>query len=193
MDQVTWWTAFGAIAQAVGAIATFVAVLVSLYMSRSERAFRGKGNVKILLEAHPYEACGTGTYHLAFDLENTGLRILNWESISWRSGWSKWVPEVLSYQWALQNDQYGSPFVKQRVEPAMTGRVLITIRAMKPALLDELGRSSLFRRELRFLGYAPLAAFANVAGRKPIRLKVHRDVAEFLRSGYHPDRLDVSR
>ena len=48
--DASWWTAFGAIAQVAGAVATLLAVLVALWTTRGERELKGKGHARIMLE-----------------------------------------------------------------------------------------------------------------------------------------------
>lgn len=189
-DDVAWWTAFGALAQAGGAVATFLAVVISLRLARAERGLHGRGQARIMI-ALPGDG-SLGEYQLHFELENTGLRPLLWESTSWRVGWSRWAPEALRYQWAMQSNAVGSPFTTQTIAPAMTGRVCIPVGIMKRGLDDAAERASFFGRRVPLLGVAPITAFAHVAGRPAIKLKVSNEVAEFLRTGEHDELYEVA-
>lgn len=184
-DAMTWWAAFGAIAQAAGAVATFGAIVVALVLARAERGLLGRGRATIMLAV---SGDGTpGEYELHFELENTGMRPLVWETTSWRVGWLRWGPNALRYRWALQSDHLGSPFTTQTIEPAMTGRVAIPVQVMKGGLQAAEDRDDFFRGPVPLLGYPPIVAFANVAGRSPIPLKVSAAVTKFMRTGDHPD------
>jgi|LWDU01.1.fsa_nt_gi hypothetical protein len=185
MNDVIWWTAFGAIAQVAGAVATAAAVIVALLLAKAERGLHGRGHVRIMVAIDP--SSRLQEYQIHFSLENSGIRPLVWETTSWRSGWLPKLGGKLGYVWALQSDASGSPFTRQSIEPAMTGRVSIPIRILKEAMVNSDERVDLFRRRVPLLGHPPITAFAIVAGRKPIKLKVSKSVADFMRTGDHAD------
>ena len=129
-----------------------------------------------------------GVYLVHFDLENTCLRAMTWQSVSWRVGWMRWNVWDLGYRWALQNFNASIFEHKQVVEPSHTGQMHIPVSQMKVGVIKDrdegrpffIGPHSIF-------GTAPIAAFANVAGRNPIKLKVSAELAQFLRTGAHAD------
>lgn len=184
--DVAWWTAFGAIAQALGALATFAAVAVSLGLARSERSLRGNGRARIMAL---FEGDGSpGVYVVHFDLENTGLRPLTWQSVSWRVGWTRWDVWGLGYAFAIQNFTVGMFEQKQVVEPSHTGSMSMPLTQLKAAIANDhkVGRA-FFRRVHPIFGDAPIAAYAQVAGRKNVKLRVSPELARFLRTGDHPN------
>ena len=186
--DATWWTAFGAIAQALGAVATFAAVVVSLWLAVGERSLRADGFAAIWVS---FPGDGTpGEYQVMFQLRNTGLRPIVWESVAWRVGWLRRGPKSLKYRWALQADGNANHFVTQTVQPSLTGMVTIPVAVMKPRILEEANEEKpFFRRRIKFLGNAPILAFAHVAGRKPVPLKVNQSLQDFLRTGGHETHL----
>lgn len=186
MDPVTWWTAFGAIAQAAGAVATFAAVALSLYLAQSERALKGRGQARIMISFAGDGSPGINMVH--FDLENSGLRPLTWQSVSWRVGWIPWNIWGLGYQLAIQNFTRSIFDHKQVIEPSQSGQMYMPVSQMKPAVLREKreGRE-FFQKKHKLFGYPPIAAYAQIAGRKPIRLKVSKQLKHFVRTGDHPN------
>lgn len=191
-DDITWWTAFGAIAQALGAVATFAAVAVSLYLAQTERALKGRGKARIMISFAGDGSPGVNLVH--FDLENTGLRPLLWQSVSWRVGWLKWDFWGLGYRSAIQNFTTSIFDHKQTIEPSHSGQMYMPVSQMKPALCRETeeGRT-FFQSKHPLFGFPPIVAYAQVAGRKPIKLRVSQELKRFLRSGEHPDLYEGSQ
>ena len=186
--DATWWTAFGAIAQALGALATFFAVVAALWTTRSERQIRGRGEAKIVLELQP--GASEGRYHILFHLENSGLRDLHWTNIAWRVGWLRFGPAALKYEWALQSIGM-SPFVEHVLRPIEDAKEILAIETHKAAV--EKRQFGTFFRKLPLIGYAPISAFALVKGRKPIRLRVQKDLRAYLRTGDHPSTYNLTK
>lgn len=101
-----WWTAFGAIAQAAGAIATFAAVAVSLWIALSDR--RPKLRVVAGLRLHIADGVAVEDL-IAIVVENVGNRTVQISNIGWRAGWSRWGPDWMRYSNAVQTTSPGSP------------------------------------------------------------------------------------
>jgi hypothetical protein len=179
-----WWTAFGAIAQAAGALATFAAVVVSLWIALSGRALKARGSAGIRVH---FIGDGTpGTYTVGIEVLNIGLRPFHVNSVGWRTGWMQRGPEPLRYRFALQNT---SMMLNQRpgphiVDPGRNEGWYTLVADMKGANSEE-SRSELFVRKLPILGFAPIRAVVNITGRKPLYIKVSDDLADFLRTGEH--------
>lgn len=183
-----WWTAFGAIAQAAGSLATFAAVAVSLWLARRETGLHGKGMVQVMAA---FAGDGSpGTYLLSFTVENTGLRELMWLGTIWRVGWLSRGPQALRFKYAIQADASASPFVQQVIQPGTSYSWHIPIKTLKRAYNDNPDRRSFFNRRINGLGYLPIVAFANVSGRPPIKLKLSEEVERFLRTFDHADTTD---
>ena len=99
-DEI-WWSAVAAIGQVLGAIATFAAVSVSLWVVSTDRSLRGQGYAKILAS---FAGDGSpGICHLGFRVENTGIRDLLVQSISWRTGWWKWGPDWAKFKYEVRD------------------------------------------------------------------------------------------
>ena len=128
-----------------------------------------------------------GEYLVHFMIENTGLRSLTVHSVSWRVGWLTRGPESLRYLDAIQAGANASPFVNLQIEPSLTGQVSIPVRIMNAAFVGEDPRSRYFQRRHPLLGQAPIKAFANVAGRQPIKLAISKELITYLRKGHHPE------
>jgi hypothetical protein len=100
-EPTAWWTAFAAIAQAAGAIATFAAVVVSLWIALSGRALKARGSAGIRVH---FIGDGTpGTYTVGIEVENIGLRPFHVTSVGWQTGWMLRGPKALRYRFAIQN------------------------------------------------------------------------------------------
>ena len=183
--DATWWSAVAAIGQVLGAIATFAAVLVSLWVVSTDRSIRGRGYARILVT---FVGDGSpGICHLGFRVENTGIRDFLVQSISWRTGWWKWGPDWAKFKYAIQTSGTGLLFENRWVKASLTETFLIRISEMKVGLNAESERGELLRRRHNITGWAPVRAYANVAGSRPIPLKVDRALLEFLRTGEHAD------
>ena len=180
-----WWSAVAAIGQIFGAIATFFAVFVSLWIVRTDRSLRGKGNAKIIVS---FARDGSpGVYHVGFIVENCGIRDFLVQSISWRVGWVAIGIKTLTFRHAIQTSGTGYMFENRWVKSSLSEHFLISVSDMKIGLAAEGERGEFFSRKLPFVGWAPIKAYANIAGAKPIPLKVEKQLKDFLRTGKHAD------
>lgn len=188
-DSVVWWTAFGAIAQALGALATFAAVTVSLWVVLSERSMRGRASSGIRVM---FAGDGTpGIYMVAIETLNTGLRPFQVTSVGWRTGWLSRGPKSLRYRFAIQNT---SMMLHQRpgphiVEPGRNEAFYSRVSDMKQHGRGDAG-DEMFRHKMRFLGDAPIWAMVNITGRKPLYARVSDELALFLRTNQHASTTD---
>jgi hypothetical protein len=184
VDAIEWWTAFGAIAQAAGAAATFAAVVVSLWIVVSDRAMRARGSAGIRVS---FAGDGTpGIYMVGIEVLNAGTRSFHVSSVGWRTGWLRRGPKALSYQYAIQNT---SMMLNQRprphiLEPGLNDAYYTLVSDMKHA---DLNNDGFFDRKVWFLGYAPIRAMVNITGRKPLFVDVSDELALFLRTKIHAD------
>lgn len=100
MDQTLFWIKVAAIGQVAGAIATFAAVCVSLWLARTERRPRIKvqAGLRLLIagDGSPFE--DTISIHIA----NHGLRSVHIASLGWRTGWMRRSPKWWAFQHAIQ-------------------------------------------------------------------------------------------
>lgn len=183
-DAVTWWTAFGAIAQAIGAFATFAAVAVSLWVVLSERAMKAQGSAGIRVS---FIGDGTpGTYLVGIEVMNIGVRPFHVGSVGWRTGWISRGPQAFAFRYAIQNtaimlNHQPGPTI---VEPGRNQGFYTRIADMKAAN-GEASRVEMFGRKFPIIGRAPIRAMIHITGRKPLMVKVSKELAEFLRTGDH--------
>lgn len=99
MDQmILFWTKIGAIGQLVGALATFCAVLVSLYVVITER----REGIKLVVGQRMIIGGGSNLDVISFQITNIGARPFVINSIGWRTGWFKRGPKSLRYKWGFQ-------------------------------------------------------------------------------------------
>jgi len=180
-----WWTAFGAIAQAIGAAATFAAVAVSLWVVLSERAMKATGTAGIRVM---FAGDGSpGVYMVGIEVLNTGVRPFQVSSVGWRTGWLSRGPKALKHRFAIQNTavmlhQRPGPHI---VEPGRNEGFYTLVSDMKTAAAKTDACEEMFVRRLPFLGYAPIKATVNITGRRPLHVNVSADLARFLRTNDH--------
>jgi hypothetical protein len=95
-----YWLKFGAIAQAAGAAATFLAVLVSLYIAFRVRKprLRLRAYAGRLIGEDPAQDLSLAT----FSVVNAGERPVYVRGVGWRTGWLRWGPKFLRRQSAVQ-------------------------------------------------------------------------------------------
>lgn len=98
-DPIIYWTKFSAIAQAAGAISTFLAVVVSLFfaLNAGKPRLRLKIGERIILgDGNEYPAL------LMFEVANSGNRPVQIKGIGWETGWLRWGPSPLKRKNAIQ-------------------------------------------------------------------------------------------
>jgi len=115
-----FWTKVAAIGQAAGAIATFVAVWISLYLARSERRFQLRVTARL---AHLIDE-NSQTPVVAIDVENVGHRSVKVLMFGWSGGffrkWWRWRPAWLKSATAFQQPDYNwliNPAFPWNLEP----------------------------------------------------------------------------
>ncbi|OHT18592.1 hypothetical protein [Edaphosphingomonas haloaromaticamans] len=132
-----------------------------------------------------------GVYMVGIEVLNIGVRPFHVSSVGWRTGWLWRGPKVLQYRFAIQNtsvmlNQKGGPHI---VEPGRNEGFYTQIADMKQANY-EASRAEMFKRKLPILGEAPIRAMVNITGRKPLMVKVSKELAYFLRTGEHAGTTD---
>jgi len=93
-----FWTIAAALGQIAGAIATFAAVGVSLWIVISER----REKIKLSVGERAIVGAGTKIDVIAFQITNVGHRPVRINSFGWRVGWLPRGPTWLRYEWAFQ-------------------------------------------------------------------------------------------
>jgi len=99
MDDQLFWTIVAAVGQVAGAVATFAAVLVSLYLATSAR----KPRVKLRVGERLIIGGGVDDQRvLMFSVANVGERNVHVRTLGWRTGRLRWGPQWLKRQAAVQ-------------------------------------------------------------------------------------------
>ncbi|GIK49592.1 MAG: hypothetical protein BroJett013_22890 [Alphaproteobacteria bacterium] len=186
-DAILFWTQFGAIGQAVGAIATAAAVVVSLWIVLSERRPRVKAQAGLRM------IIGGGAP--AFDIititvTNVGLRTVTVSSLGWRTGWTRHGPAWLRYQWAMQNPEAPDDWIAQtrppfEVAPGQDRAVHIRVDGYRE-VNDEARREEFFMRKLPFMSRsipANVCVVVSLVAFKAVITPVEKPLARFLASG----------
>jgi hypothetical protein len=94
-----YWAKLAAIGQLAGAAATFLAVIVSLYIAKSSRRPRLKLKIgeRLIIQQ------GAETRRvLMFSVANLGERPVHVRGIGWRTGWLRWGPQWLTRRFGVQ-------------------------------------------------------------------------------------------
>lgn len=99
MSEEIFWAKWAAIGQIAGAIATFLAVIVSLYIARSGRRPRLKLKVgeRMVIGGDEH-----GLKLLMFSVANMGERPVHIRGIGWSTGWLRWGPAWIKSKAAIQ-------------------------------------------------------------------------------------------
>ena len=99
MDDQLFWTIVAAVGQVAGAVATFAAVVVSLYLATSAR----KPRVKLRVGERLIIGGGVDDQRvLMFSVANVGERNVHVRTLGWRTGRLGWGPQWLKRQAAVQ-------------------------------------------------------------------------------------------
>jgi hypothetical protein len=98
-DPMIFWAKVSALGQVGGAVATFLAVIVSLWIAfrRPRPAIRLTITEKLLIGG-----ASDGTAFLTFEVTNLGERTVFVRGIGWRTGWFRKSPGFLQSKAALQ-------------------------------------------------------------------------------------------
>jgi hypothetical protein len=147
MDQPLFWTKIGAIGEVAGAVATFAAVCVSLWLARSEQRphIKVQAGLRLLFagDGSPF------TDVISIRVTNFGLRPVRISSVGWRTGWMKRGPKWLTYQHAVQKFDFPVPMVSSQTLPCDLGagqEVLFYISPEPFKKADDTSRTFFSRR-----------------------------------------------
>ena len=173
-----YWTKVGALGQVGGALATFLAVLVSLYLAARGRRPRLKltaGERLIITPGQPDHV-----RVLSFSVANAGERPVHVRGIGWRTGWLRRGPAFLRTQAAVQLTG-GLGIGKEPPYEIQAGAEVSSITLLQN-LLDHIQTKSgepFFARDWPVLGRRPtrLRAYAYTADGHTFRVKPERSLA----------------
>lgn len=181
--EALFWTKVAAIGQVAGAAATFLAVVVSLYLARQSGRVRlsSVAGLRIVFMGDGSPAWDI----IAIRIENLGDRTVRIANLGWRSGWLSWGPEWLRYRRAVQQFSYDSP--KPPHDLPAGADVVFTIR-----LSDFSGPNSaeknadLFGRKLPWkkrIIPAQVRVVVSAVGSKDLYFPVEKSLAAYLTYG----------
>lgn len=109
MDQaLLFWTKISALGQLAGAIATFLAVIVSLYVVVTD----GHEAIKLVVGQRRIVGGEIDLDVISFEITNVGARPFVINTIGWRTGWFKRGPKSLRHKWGIQlgdNSMFSTP------------------------------------------------------------------------------------
>lgn len=183
-EQILFWTKVGAIGQAVGALATAAAVIVSLWVVLSERAARVtvKAGLRMLVTGDRSGAEDV----ISIEVTNIGQRPIRVNSIGWRTGWLTLGPVWARQQYAMQTsserrDSQDPPYL---LEAGEKRSMFVDLAPFRSATGVE-RRRDFFGRKVPFFGLvtANIHCFANVVGARSQYFAVEKPLAKFLVTG----------
>lgn len=184
-DPLLFWTIVAAIGQALGALATAAAVIVSLWIVLSERKpkLRITAGLRLIVAGDGTPAMDA----IGIAVANVGVRRCRCTAIGWRSGHLKWGPKWLRRQHALQNAGYlsGSATLPFDLEPGDEKTMILDPRAYAEATGPE-KRSAFFCRKFPW-SVEPkptrVDVIVSLAAHKGVFQRVELDLARFLATG----------
>ncbi len=184
-NSVLFWTAFAAIGQAVGAIATASAVIVSLWIALSERKAKIKvqAGLRLIIAGDGSPATDT----ISISVTNEGMRRVRVSSIGWRTGWFRFGPSWLKQQFAFQNptDIVGSSNPPFDLDPGQEKTILLNVTAFANANADRM-RIQFFNRKFPFRDNpvpAKVDVVVSLVAAKAVFARVERGLEWYLAKG----------
>lgn len=136
----------GAIGQALGALATALAVSVSLWIVLSERKpkLHISAGLRLVINGDGTPA----TDIISISIANVGLRRVTCTAFGWRTGYLNRGPGFVRRQLALQNPAYapGSPQFPLTLEPGEEKSVYQDVGAYRAAIGEEMRRDFFCRQ-----------------------------------------------
>jgi hypothetical protein len=183
--EMAFWAKVAALGQVASAAATTAAVIVALWIARSDR----RVNLKVTAGLRLIWA-GDGspaTDVIAIVIANRGTRLVRVVNLGWRSGWlRRYGPEFLRQQFALQNASLvpGSPRLPFDVEPLKEQTIMVNVSDFNDNARPE--DRDLFTRKFPFSDdrrVANVCVLVFPAAAKEIVTKVETSLAHFLATG----------
>jgi hypothetical protein len=196
-NDEAWWAAFGAVSQAVGALATFITAAIALWIAVSDRRRASSVEVRAGLRVLFPGDGSPPTELVGFEIINTGVREIEVSSVGWRCGWFLNLrlfgtrlrfeaPACLRQRFAIQNPDtmQNPPPHPWLISPGRQLGLYTTVALLRdgPAAAS---RSEFFGRKLPIIGFAPIRMCIHIIGRKPLFAKIPEDLERFLRTGDH--------
>jgi len=186
MEESILWAKVGAIGQVAGAFATFLAVCVSLWLARSERRVNVKAraglSVLVAGDGSPFEDI------ISIQIANHGFQPIRVSSIGWRTGWWRYWPKWLKFQYAIQKlDLPVSGMSGPRPPFDLGPRQEVSIHIPPDPFKNEGDlRDDFFNRHFpwkRECSPTKICIVVYVVASKAVITRVERDLEDFLASG----------
>jgi hypothetical protein len=184
-DPALFWNIVAAVGQALGALATAAAVIVSLWIVLSERKpqLRITAGMRLIIAGDGTPACDA----IGINIANVGVRRCRCTSIGWRTGHLKWGPVWVRRQYALQTPAYlpGSAILPFDLEPGDEKGLVLDPHAYAEATQSD-KRSAFFCRKLPWSDQPQptrVDVIVSLAAHNGFFQKVEPDLARFLATG----------
>lgn len=185
------WTQIAAVGQVAGALATAVAVIVSLGIVMSQR--RIALDVKVGIRSIFDDATKVATDLILWEITNTGQREVRLSSVGWRTGLisgrlHRWAPDFLKAQWAMQRLST-DPACGRLPFDLMPGKNIhffIELGVFENAISEM--RNDFFRRKVPWLGHVVrtrIQGSVSTVGGPTLYTSVEKPLANYFRTGQH--------
>jgi hypothetical protein len=186
VDETLFWTKVAAIGQVAGAVATFAAVGVALWIARSERRTYIKVSACMRLcfvgDGSPFEDM------ISILITNHGQRLVRISSVGWRTGWMRYGPKWLKFQYAFQKFDHPVSLMSSPVPPLDLGPGQEVSLHLSPDSFKKGGelRDTFFNRRFPFrrkVSPTKVCVVVSIVAAKAVVTRVERGLEKFLATG----------
>lgn len=184
--EALFWEKVAALGQVAGAIATFAAVCVSLWLARSERRahVRARAGLRMIFagDGSPFEDV------ISVQVTNHSLRSARISSVGWRTGWMKYGPRWLAFQHAVQKFDRPISSISSPRPPFDLGPGQEVTFYLSPEPFKKGGewRNSFFNRHFPWRqnpSPAKICTVVSIVASKAVVTRVERSLESFLATG----------
>jgi hypothetical protein len=194
VDETLFWTKVTALGQIAGAVATFVAVLVALWIARTERRASIKVSAGLRLtfagDGSPFED------KILIRITNHGLRPVRVSAVGWRTGWVKFGPKWLKFQHAVQKFDHPVSLMTSPTPPPFDlgpGQEVSLLLSPDPFKKPGELRDTFFNRRLplrRKVSPTKICVVVSMVAAKASVTRVEKGLEKFLATGVIADGAD---
>lgn len=184
--EALFWEKVAALGQVAGAIATFAAVCVSLWLAHSERRAHLKVRAGLQMtfvgDGSPFEDV------ISIKITNHGLRPTHISQVGWRTGWVQCGPRWLAFQYAAQMFDHPISVISGPRPPFGLGPGEEATLILSPEPFKKGGemRDTFFNRHFPWRqnsSPAKICTVVSIVASKAVVTRVERSLESFLATG----------